>query len=236
MQGRQQLLYRGTFVVLERLSSVFGDDSVSQETLPTVLEVVGHLWPLLPMIAISSCSTYVTCVWLQQQPGDTMVFIHRLSDIGWDKTYLKSRGPGFPYSIRRSVILRPSHEQHRLGLVTRNPSRQRIREVSPRYFWTSYVTKPINKTSYARRHYNSTKGQMLRLVQPESICRRQNKCNYKTVIRSLVTSIFSFAKNFFKRSFSLTLSQTTNFRLFQTERIADNNFKLLKMAKSYPNR
>ena len=28
----QQLLYRGTLVVLERLSSVFGDDSVSQLT------------------------------------------------------------------------------------------------------------------------------------------------------------------------------------------------------------
>ena len=31
-----------------------------------VLEVVGHVSPLLPMIAISSCSTYVTDVWLQQ--------------------------------------------------------------------------------------------------------------------------------------------------------------------------
>ena len=39
MQVRQQLLYRGTLVVLERLSSVYGEDSVSQETLPTVLEV-----------------------------------------------------------------------------------------------------------------------------------------------------------------------------------------------------
>ena len=32
MQACQQLLYRGTLVVLERLSSVYGDDSVSQET------------------------------------------------------------------------------------------------------------------------------------------------------------------------------------------------------------
>ena len=32
-----------TMVVLERLSSYYGDDSVSQETLPTVLEVVGHV-------------------------------------------------------------------------------------------------------------------------------------------------------------------------------------------------
>ena len=39
----QQLLYRSTLVVLERLSSIYGDNSVSQETLPTVLEVVGHM-------------------------------------------------------------------------------------------------------------------------------------------------------------------------------------------------
>ena len=81
------VLYRGTLVVLERLSSVYEDDSVSQETLPTVLEVLGHVWPLLPMIAMSSCSTYVTGVWLQQQPEDSMVFIHRLSEIGWHKTF-----------------------------------------------------------------------------------------------------------------------------------------------------
>ena len=31
MQACQQLLYRGTLVVLERLSSVYGDDSVSQD-------------------------------------------------------------------------------------------------------------------------------------------------------------------------------------------------------------
>ena len=43
MQACQQLLYHGTLVVLERLSSVYGDDSVSQGTLPTVLKVVGHL-------------------------------------------------------------------------------------------------------------------------------------------------------------------------------------------------
>ena len=41
IQACQQLLYRGTLVVLERLSSVYGEDSVSQETLLTVLEVVG---------------------------------------------------------------------------------------------------------------------------------------------------------------------------------------------------
>ena len=64
MQACQQLLYRGTL----RLLSIYRDNSVSQETLPIVLEVVGHVWPLLPMIAISSCSTYVTSVWLQQQP------------------------------------------------------------------------------------------------------------------------------------------------------------------------
>ena len=40
---------------------------MSQETLPTVLEVLGHVWPLLPMIVLLSCSTYVTDVWLQQQ-------------------------------------------------------------------------------------------------------------------------------------------------------------------------
>ena len=35
-----------------------------------------------------------------------------------------------------------------------------------------------------------------------------------------MTSFFSFSKSF------LTLSQTTNFRLFQTQRVADDNFKL----------
>ena len=87
MQACQQLLYCGTLVILERLLSVYGDDSVSKETLPTVLEVVGHLWPLLPLIAIWSCSTYVTIVWLQLQPEDRVVFIHRLSEIGWDQTF-----------------------------------------------------------------------------------------------------------------------------------------------------
>ena len=42
MQVCQQLFYRGTFVVLEkRLSNVYRDDSVSYETFPTVLEVLG---------------------------------------------------------------------------------------------------------------------------------------------------------------------------------------------------
>ena len=86
MQACQQLLNRGTLVVLERLLSVYGDDFLSQETLPTVLEVVSHVWPLLPMIAISSWSTYVTGIWQQQQPEDSIVFIHRLSEIGWDET------------------------------------------------------------------------------------------------------------------------------------------------------
>ena len=45
MQACQQLLYRGTLVILERLSSVYGDDSVSQETSPNVVEVVGHRLP-----------------------------------------------------------------------------------------------------------------------------------------------------------------------------------------------
>ena len=63
----QQMLYHSTLVVLERLSSIYRDDYVSQETLPTVLEVVGHMWPLLQMIAISSCCTYVTGVWLQKK-------------------------------------------------------------------------------------------------------------------------------------------------------------------------
>ena len=54
---------------------------------PTVLEVVSHMWALVKMIATSSCSTYVTGVWLQQQPEDSMVFIHRQSEIGWDKTF-----------------------------------------------------------------------------------------------------------------------------------------------------
>ena len=42
MQACQQLLYRGTLFVLERLSSVYGDDSMSQETLLTVLEVAAN--------------------------------------------------------------------------------------------------------------------------------------------------------------------------------------------------
>ena len=83
----QQLLYRSTFVVLERLSSIYGDDSMSQETLPSILEVVGRMWPLLQMITISSCSTYVTGVWLQQKLEDSMVFIHRQSEIGRDKMF-----------------------------------------------------------------------------------------------------------------------------------------------------
>lgn len=78
MQACQQPLYPSTLVGLERLSSVYRDDSVSQETLPTVLEVVGHVWPLLPMIAILSCSTNVTGFLLQQQLGNSMVFIHKL--------------------------------------------------------------------------------------------------------------------------------------------------------------
>ena len=55
--------------------------------LPSVLEVVGHVWLLLPMITTSPCSTYVTGVWLQQQPKDSMVFIHRLPGFSWDKTF-----------------------------------------------------------------------------------------------------------------------------------------------------
>ena len=43
VQACQQLLYRGTLVVLEKLSSLYGDDFVSHETFPTVLEVVGHV-------------------------------------------------------------------------------------------------------------------------------------------------------------------------------------------------
>ena len=43
MQACQQLLYRGTLVEFERLSNVYRDDSVSQETMSTVLEVVGHV-------------------------------------------------------------------------------------------------------------------------------------------------------------------------------------------------
>ena len=58
---------------------------MSLETLLTVLEVVGYMWPLLQMIAILSCCTYITGVWLQQLPEDSMVFIHRQSEIGWDK-------------------------------------------------------------------------------------------------------------------------------------------------------
>ena len=65
----------------------YRDDFVSQETLSTILKMVGHVWPLLPMIAILSCSTYVTGIWLQQQPEDCVVFIHRLSEIVWDKMF-----------------------------------------------------------------------------------------------------------------------------------------------------
>ena len=43
---------RKTIIMYYCVSNVYGDDSVSQETLPTVLKVVGHVWPLLPMIAI----------------------------------------------------------------------------------------------------------------------------------------------------------------------------------------
>ena len=58
-----------------------------------------------------------------------------------------------------------------------------------------------------------TKQQMFRLVELESICRRQNKCDFKIDIyllwegkkilwekeKMLVTSIFSFSLNVFKR-------------------------------------
>ena len=60
---------------------------MSQETLPTVLEVVGNVWLLQPTIAVLSCITYVTGVWLQQQPEDSVVFVYRLSEICWDKTF-----------------------------------------------------------------------------------------------------------------------------------------------------
>ena len=43
MQACQQLLYRSTLVVFERLSSAYRDDSMSQETLLTILEVEGRL-------------------------------------------------------------------------------------------------------------------------------------------------------------------------------------------------
>ena len=46
---------------------------MSLEMLLTVLEVVGYMWPLLQMIAILSCCTYITGVWLQQLPEDSMV-------------------------------------------------------------------------------------------------------------------------------------------------------------------
>ena len=49
MQAGQQLLYRGTLVVLDRLSSVYGDDSVPQKRCRP-----SSKWPLLPIIAISS--------------------------------------------------------------------------------------------------------------------------------------------------------------------------------------
>ena len=117
MQARQQLLYLGTLVVLERLSNVYEDDSVSQETLSTVLEVVGHVWPLLSMIAKSSCSTYVTGAWLQQQPEDSMVFIHRLSEISWDKTFNI-----FVRTDRTSVKFSPTSSNGKEGLVPPSPA------------------------------------------------------------------------------------------------------------------
>ena len=45
-----------------------------------------------------------------------------------------------------------------------------------------------------------------------------------------MTSFFSFAQSF------LTLSQTTNFRLFQTERVADDNFKLVDNGSKFSRR
>ena len=36
--------------------------------------------PLRYACYVGACSTYVTSVWLQQQPEDSMVFIHRLSE------------------------------------------------------------------------------------------------------------------------------------------------------------
>ena len=80
MQARQELLYRDTLVVLERLSSIYGDDSVSQETLPTVLEAVDHVWSLLSMITIRN--RRLTAAATGRQYG-----IHPQSEIGWGKTF-----------------------------------------------------------------------------------------------------------------------------------------------------
>ena len=48
------------------VSRHFGCTQKTIERIRRWFRVVGNVWPLLPMIAISSCSTYVTGVWLQQ--------------------------------------------------------------------------------------------------------------------------------------------------------------------------
>ena len=48
--------------------------------------------------------------------------------------------------------------------------------------------------------------------------------------------ILCFGNDFKDLCANLTLSQTTNFRLFQIQRFADNNLDLMKMAESSPDR
>ena len=95
----------------------FTDNSMPQEMLPTILEVVDHMWPLLPMISISSCSTYVTGIWLQQQPEDSIIYIDRLSKISWDKMFNL-----FMHTDRTSVKFSPTWSNSKAGLMQPSPA------------------------------------------------------------------------------------------------------------------
>ena len=88
----------------------------------------------------------------------------------------------------------------------------------------------------------SVKWQRFRPVQIESICRQQMKCYPKTKNVSFDRKhcrIFFFIHNFLKNLIlqgCLTHYQTTNFRLFQIERLQTTISNLTKMAESYSNR
>ena len=56
-----------------------------------------------------------------------------------------------------------------------------------------------------------TKGHNFRLDKDGSICTRQNKCGQSIEKEKEISGYHHY--------FPLTLSQTTNFRLFQTERV-----------------
>ena len=79
MQACQQLLYRGTLVVLERLSSVYGVDSVPRNARTRVTSAADDRYIALQHLRNRGLTEAAT--------GKQNVFIHRLSEIGRDKPF-----------------------------------------------------------------------------------------------------------------------------------------------------